>query len=57
MDAKIERASVKRRRRNRLRPADGRHPNAIFNATGVRITKLLFSPDNVLRALKAAGKA
>jgi CO/xanthine dehydrogenase Mo-binding subunit len=31
--------------------------NAIFNATGVRITKLPLSPENVLRALKEAGKA
>ena len=31
--------------------------NAIFNATGVRITKLPLSPENVLRGLKEAGKA
>ena len=31
--------------------------NAIYNATGVRITKLPLSPENVLRALKEAGKA
>jgi CO/xanthine dehydrogenase Mo-binding subunit len=31
--------------------------NAIFNATGVRIYKLPLSPENVLRGLKAAGKA
>ncbi len=31
--------------------------NAIFNATGVRVTKLPLSPENVLRALKEAGKA
>ena len=31
--------------------------NAIFNATGVRIKTLPLSPENVLRALKAAGKA
>ncbi len=31
--------------------------NAIFNATGVRINKLPLSPENVLRGLKAAGKA
>src|SRR5215510_937040 len=31
--------------------------NAIFNATGVRINKLPLSPENVLRALKEAGKA
>jgi len=31
--------------------------NAICNATGVRITKLPLSPENVLRGLKEAGKA
>ncbi|HEY7168626.1 MAG TPA: xanthine dehydrogenase family protein molybdopterin-binding subunit [Candidatus Binatia bacterium] len=31
--------------------------NAIYNATGVRITNLPLSPENVLRGLKAAGKA
>ncbi len=31
--------------------------NAIFNATGVRVNKLPLSPENVLRALKEAGKA
>jgi CO/xanthine dehydrogenase Mo-binding subunit len=31
--------------------------NAIYNATGVRINKLPLSPENVLRALKEAGKA
>jgi len=31
--------------------------NAIFNATGVRIQTLPLSPENVLRGLKAAGKA
>jgi xanthine dehydrogenase molybdenum-binding subunit len=31
--------------------------NAIFNATGVRVYKLPLSPENVLRAMKAAGKA
>jgi len=31
--------------------------NAIFNAAGVRVTKLPLSPENVLRALKEAGKA
>ena len=31
--------------------------NAIFNATGVRINKLPLSPENVLMALKEAGKA
>jgi xanthine dehydrogenase molybdenum-binding subunit len=31
--------------------------NAIYNATGVRINRLPLSPENVLRALKAAGKA
>ncbi|MGZ8485955.1 MAG: hypothetical protein ACXW6R_18810 [Candidatus Binatia bacterium] len=31
--------------------------NAIYNATGVRVTKLPWSPENVLRALKEAGKA
>jgi len=31
--------------------------NAIFNATGVRIRTLPLSPENVLRGLKAAGKA
>jgi CO/xanthine dehydrogenase Mo-binding subunit len=31
--------------------------NAIYNATGVRINKLPLSPENVLRGLKAAGKA
>ena len=31
--------------------------NAIYSATGVRITKLPLSPENVLRALKEAGKA
>ncbi len=31
--------------------------NAIFNATGVRIKTLPLSPENVLRGLKAAGKA
>jgi CO/xanthine dehydrogenase Mo-binding subunit len=31
--------------------------NAIYNATGVRVTKLPLSPENVLRALKEAGKA
>jgi CO/xanthine dehydrogenase Mo-binding subunit len=31
--------------------------NAIYNATGVRITKLPLSPENVLRALKESGKA
>jgi xanthine dehydrogenase molybdenum-binding subunit len=31
--------------------------NAIYNATGVRITKLPLSPENVLRALKEAEKA
>jgi putative selenate reductase molybdopterin-binding subunit len=31
--------------------------NAIYNATGVRITKLPLSPENVLRGLKEAGKA
>jgi CO/xanthine dehydrogenase Mo-binding subunit len=31
--------------------------NAIYNATGVRVTKLPLSPENVLRGLKAAGKA
>jgi xanthine dehydrogenase molybdenum-binding subunit len=31
--------------------------NAIYNASGVRITKLPLSPENVLRALKKAGKA
>jgi len=30
--------------------------NAIYNATGVRITTLPLSPENVLRALKEAGK-
>lgn len=30
--------------------------NAIYNATGVRVTKLPLSPENVLRALKEAGK-
>jgi CO/xanthine dehydrogenase Mo-binding subunit len=30
--------------------------NAIYNATGVRITKLPFTPENVYRALKEAGK-
>ena len=30
--------------------------NAIFNATGVRIKTLPLSPENVLRALKEAGK-
>jgi len=31
--------------------------HAIYNATGVRVTKLPLSPENVLRALKDAGKA
>jgi CO/xanthine dehydrogenase Mo-binding subunit len=31
--------------------------NAVSNATGVRITKLPLSPENVLRALNEAGKA
>jgi CO/xanthine dehydrogenase Mo-binding subunit len=31
--------------------------NAIYNATGVRVNRLPLSPENVLRALKAAGKA
>jgi nicotinate dehydrogenase subunit B len=31
--------------------------NAIYNAVGVRINKLPLSPENVLRGLKAAGKA
>jgi CO/xanthine dehydrogenase Mo-binding subunit len=31
--------------------------NAIFNITGVRVTRLPLSPENVLRALKEAGKA
>jgi CO/xanthine dehydrogenase Mo-binding subunit len=31
--------------------------NAIYNATGVRIRTLPLSPENVLRALKEAGKA
>ena len=31
--------------------------NAIYNATGVRIKTLPLSPENVLRALKTAGKA
>ncbi len=31
--------------------------NAIFNATSMRIRTLPLSPENVLRALKAAGKA
>jgi CO/xanthine dehydrogenase Mo-binding subunit len=31
--------------------------NAICNATGVRIKTLPLSPENVLRALKEAGKA
>jgi len=31
--------------------------NAIFNAVGVRILTLPLSPENVLRALKEAGKA
>jgi len=31
--------------------------NAIFNAIGVRIKILPLSPENVLRGLKAAGKA
>ena len=31
--------------------------NAIYNATGVRISKLPLSPENVLRGLKEAGKA
>jgi CO/xanthine dehydrogenase Mo-binding subunit len=31
--------------------------NAIYNAVGVRINKLPLSPENVLRALKEAGKA
>jgi nicotinate dehydrogenase subunit B len=31
--------------------------NAIYNATGVQIRKLPLSPENVLRALKEAGKA
>jgi len=31
--------------------------NAICNATGVRIRKLPLSSENVLRALKEAGKA
>jgi len=31
--------------------------NAIYNATGVRIKTLPLSPENVLRALKEAGKA
>ncbi len=31
--------------------------NAIYNATGVRVYKLPLSPENVLRALKEAGKA
>jgi CO/xanthine dehydrogenase Mo-binding subunit len=31
--------------------------NAIYNAVGVRITTLPLSPENVLRALKEAGKA
>jgi CO/xanthine dehydrogenase Mo-binding subunit len=31
--------------------------NAIYNATGVRIKTLPLSPENVLRGLKAAGKA
>jgi CO/xanthine dehydrogenase Mo-binding subunit len=31
--------------------------NVIFNATGVRVCKLPLSPENVLRGLKAAGKA
>ena len=31
--------------------------NAIYNATGVRVNKLPLSPENVLRALKEAGKA
>ena len=31
--------------------------NAIYNATGVRVTTLPLSPENVLRALKEAGKA
>ena len=28
-----------------------------YNATGMRVTKLPLSPENVLRALKEAGKA
>ena len=35
-------------------PARG---DAIFTATGVRIKTLPLSPENVLRALKEAGKA
>ena len=31
--------------------------NAIYNATGVRISKLPLSPENMLRGLKEAGKA
>ena len=31
--------------------------NAIFNATGIRIKTLPLSPENVLTALKEAGKA
>jgi CO/xanthine dehydrogenase Mo-binding subunit len=31
--------------------------NAIYSATGVRVNKLPLSPENVLRALKEAGKA
>ena len=31
--------------------------NAIYSVTGVRVTKLPLSPENVLRALKEAGKA
>ena len=31
--------------------------NAIYNATGVRIRTLPLSPENVVRALKKAGKA
>jgi CO/xanthine dehydrogenase Mo-binding subunit len=30
--------------------------NAIYNATGVRVSKLPLSPENVLRGLKEAGK-
>ena len=31
--------------------------NAIFNATGARISKLPLNPEKVLRGLKEAGKA
>ena len=31
--------------------------NAIYNASGARISKLPLSPENVLRGLKKAGKA